>query len=142
EERVGDLPVEGRLRRRLAPGFRVVGVEAGAGGEDPLIRRDARCRLAASGRADDGAIRRAAQTLDRHVRSRIVRAEAVTGRDHEAADVAFLLVVRVTRTDAQLQRVGELEAELREAGVVLDLAVVDPAVLARERRERIVAARN
>src|SRR6185295_16042967 len=42
----------------------------------------------------------------------------------------------------ELQGVGELEADLREAGVALDLAVIDPAVLARQRRQRIVAARD
>ena len=65
----------------------------------------------------------AAQTFDRDVRPRIVRAEAVAGRDHEAADVTFL-VVRVARADAELEGVSELEADLRETGVVLDLAVV------------------
>ena len=93
-------------------------------------------------RTDDRAVRTAAETFDGHHRARIVRAEAVARLDDEGIDRARLLVLRVAQTGADLHRIGDLVAEAGEGRDVLDRAVVHPLVLARERGQRAVAARD
>ena len=93
-------------------------------------------------RTDDRAVRTAAETFDGHHRARIVRAEAVARLDDERVDRARLLVLRVAQTGADLHRVRDLVTDAGEGRDVLDRAVVDPLVLARERGQRVVAARD